>query len=132
MQSISALLTRPTSPLLRCSASRSVLRSKAMEIVKFNMPLPSLATVNAVESLRMQFKRGVKNGKRYLSTNNNPMSVLQSLMYFDLSEYFPVRPADLSQATGSMDLAMAQKELSALGYVVGSSLTVCSNHEHYE
>jgi len=40
------------------------------------------------------------------------------------SDYFPLRSADLCLATGSMDLATAQKELSALGYVIGSMLTV--------
>jgi hypothetical protein len=67
----------------------------------FKYPLPDLATVKAVEKQR----------EKRLSEQRN-------------AETISLSPSDLCQITGNIDLSTAQRELSALGYIVGSNLTV--------
>ena len=80
---------------------------KSTVVTSFDyQPLPKLSTVEAVEAYRLKVQQKDKREED------------------DRLSQLSLSALDLCQLTGSMDLPTAQRELSALGYLMGANLSV--------
>lgn len=85
--------------------------------IDLQYPLPELETIKAVEIQRQRLFEKTTNTRSDGSGNSGTLSLT---------------PSDLQQIRGDMSLSAAQRELSALGYIINADLKVSEDGENIE